>query len=104
MSRARLGLYVFCRASLFQTCYELHKTFSQLSDRPLKLELAPDEKYQSSHRRSLNAKPKKLRVIQDVVEMGELVYEMTQQKIASQDIMSSPSEQDENEANEMEES
>ncbi|KAI4384634.1 hypothetical protein MLD38_002757 [Melastoma candidum] len=34
MSRARLGLYVFCRRSLFEQCYELQPTFRQLLKRP----------------------------------------------------------------------
>lgn len=34
MSRARLGLYVFCRRSLFEQCYELQPTFQLLLKRP----------------------------------------------------------------------
>ncbi|KAK4372375.1 hypothetical protein RND71_007759 [Anisodus tanguticus] len=34
MSRARLGLYVFCRRSLFEQCYELQPTFRLLLERP----------------------------------------------------------------------
>lgn len=33
MSRARLGLYVFCRRSLFEQCYELQSTFQLLLQR-----------------------------------------------------------------------
>ena len=43
MSRARLGLYVFCRQSLFAGCYELAPTFSQLASRPSQLMLVPNE-------------------------------------------------------------
>lgn len=43
MSRARLGLYVFCRRSLFEQCYELQPTFQQLLQRPDKLALVLDE-------------------------------------------------------------
>lgn len=39
MSRARLGLYVFCRRSLFEQCYELQPTFQRLLQRPDKLVL-----------------------------------------------------------------
>ncbi|XP_076946776.1 uncharacterized protein LOC143618445 [Bidens hawaiensis] len=39
MSRARLGLYVFCRLSLFEQCYELQPTFQRLLQRPDKLVL-----------------------------------------------------------------
>ena len=53
MSRARLGLYIFGRASLFQNCFELTPTFSQLLRRPLKLHLAPSEKYDVSFSRKV---------------------------------------------------
>lgn len=39
MSRARLGLYVFCRRSLFEQCYELQPTFKLLLQRPDRLAL-----------------------------------------------------------------
>ncbi|KAF3788553.1 Intron-binding protein aquarius [Nymphaea thermarum] len=43
MSRARLGLYVFCRRSLFEQCYELQPTFRLLLQRPDQLGLTLDE-------------------------------------------------------------
>ncbi|CAN6486639.1 unnamed protein product [Victoria cruziana] len=43
MSRARLGLYVFCRRSLFEQCYELQPTFRLLLERPDQLALTLDE-------------------------------------------------------------
>lgn len=43
MSRARLGLYVFCRRSLFEQCYELQPTFQLLLRRPDKLALNLEE-------------------------------------------------------------
>ncbi|MQL84893.1 hypothetical protein Taro_017387, partial [Colocasia esculenta] len=43
MSRARLGLYVFCRRSLFEQCYELQPTFQLLLQRPDSLALNLDE-------------------------------------------------------------
>ena len=45
MSRARLGLYVFARISLFQNCFELTPAFNQLMVRPQQLFLAPAETY-----------------------------------------------------------
>lgn len=48
MSRARLGLYVFGRVSLFQNCVELTPTFTQLVQRPLRLHLLPSETYPTS--------------------------------------------------------
>ncbi|PIN23485.1 DEAD box containing helicase [Handroanthus impetiginosus] len=43
MSRARLGLYVFCRRSLFEQCYELQPTFQLLLKRPDHLALNLNE-------------------------------------------------------------
>ncbi|KAL6049950.1 Intron-binding protein aquarius [Balamuthia mandrillaris] len=43
MSRARLGLYVFGRQSLFQNCYELTKTFTFLGKRPSTLQLVKEK-------------------------------------------------------------
>lgn len=43
MSRARLGLYVFCRRSLFEQCYELQPTFQLLLQRHDRLALNLDE-------------------------------------------------------------
>lgn len=43
MSRARLGLYVFCRRSLFEQCYELQPTFQLLLLRPDRLALSLNE-------------------------------------------------------------
>ncbi|KAI3941024.1 hypothetical protein MKX01_037915 [Papaver californicum] len=43
MSRARLGIYVFCRLSLFEQCYELQPTFQLLLQRPDQLGLTLDE-------------------------------------------------------------
>ena len=44
MSRARLGLYVFARESLFSNCYELQSAFALLAERPLQLHTAPWER------------------------------------------------------------
>ncbi|KAL6954955.1 hypothetical protein U1Q18_044167 [Sarracenia purpurea var. burkii] len=43
MSRARLGLYIFCRRSLFEQCYELQPTFQLLLQRPDLLALNMNE-------------------------------------------------------------
>jgi hypothetical protein len=45
MSRARLGLYVFGRAALFQNCYELSTTFGLLLAKSTKLQIVPGETY-----------------------------------------------------------
>ncbi|CAI5955030.1 unnamed protein product [Closterium sp. NIES-65] len=43
MSRARLGLYCFCRRALFEQCYELQPTFQLLLQRPDRLGLVLEE-------------------------------------------------------------
>lgn len=45
MSRARLGLYIFARVSLFENCFELTPAFKQLTARPLQLHIRPHEYY-----------------------------------------------------------
>ncbi|XP_076834067.1 LOW QUALITY PROTEIN: RNA helicase aquarius [Brachyhypopomus gauderio] len=72
MSRARLGLYVFARVSLFQNCFELTPAFNQLTARPLQLHIRPHEYYTSTEERS--SQPDQ--VIQNMPEMANLVYNM----------------------------
>lgn len=48
VSRARLGLYVFARLSLFRTCPELQPVIEQFTSRPNELHLTPWERYSES--------------------------------------------------------
>lgn len=50
-SRARLGLYVFGRESLYKNCYELQPTFSQFLSRPTKLALVKGEAFKTTARK-----------------------------------------------------
>ena len=43
LSRARFGLYIFCRVSLFRNCHELQPAFQQLLRRPTALHIVPGE-------------------------------------------------------------
>lgn len=45
MSRARLGLYIFCRVNLMSNCYELRHVFEQLKGRDTRLGLVSGENY-----------------------------------------------------------
>merc|ERR1712071_693692 len=45
VSRARLGLYVFGRQSLFCNCHELRRTMDQFAARPSKLQLVKGEHF-----------------------------------------------------------
>lgn len=80
MSRARLGLYIFGRVSLFKNCVELQPAFKLLTKRPLQLHLALDETYPNE--RKLDEKPaKKPEVIKDMTEMAQFVYNHYMKKV-----------------------
>ncbi|KAE8587504.1 hypothetical protein XENTR_v10021996 [Xenopus tropicalis] len=78
MSRARLGLYVFARVSLFQNCFELTPVFSQLTARPLKLHILPGESF-PTQRRNVDIPPYSAQVIKNMPEMATFVYNMYMQ-------------------------
>ena len=81
MSRARLGLYVFARVSLFQNCFELTPAFNQLTARPLKPHLAPSETYPAERR--ADESPKKPPVIiEEMPHMAQFVFDMYRHKVA----------------------
>lgn len=82
MSRARLGLYVLARVSLFQNCFELRPAFSQLTSRPLKLSLAPSERYPPSRPRGV---PPAVRpfIVEDMPQMHRFVYDFYSQYVES---------------------
>lgn len=78
LSRSRLGLYVFCRANLFNNCKEVSQAFSQLLNRPTQLSLVPHEKY-NGFARINQGSPDKTKIVnvKNVVDMGEKVHAMT---------------------------
>jgi len=57
MSRARLGLFVLGRESLFSGCLELKPTFKKLLERPTELQIVPGEGYASKPKVSDERKP-----------------------------------------------
>lgn len=63
MSRARLGLYIFCRKELFENCYELKPVFDKLLKRPVQLSLRPNETYPTE--RSVSYMARKTIVLAD---------------------------------------
>jgi len=75
MSRARLGLYVFCRKNLFANCYELTNTFKHFLLRPDKLMLIQKEFYPTNRPVSdfASINPSTIFEVQEVVHMGQLV-------------------------------
>ncbi|XP_008556253.1 RNA helicase aquarius [Microplitis demolitor] len=83
MSRARLGLYVFARVSLFKDCFELRPVFEQLMRRPVVLKLIPDENYPTKR---LNADPPSAPVVEmrDTSHISHFVYELYTKKVANE--------------------
>lgn len=80
MSRARLGLYVFARASLFQNCFELTPAFNQLMAKPLKLHLILNEAYPSQ--RKINTPPvNQPMIVHDMTQMANFVYNYYMEKV-----------------------
>ena len=73
MSRARLGLYVFARVSLFHNCFELIPAFQQLTARPLQLQLLPDERYPPQ---LMRAAVQTSLAMKDMTQMHQFVYDM----------------------------
>ena len=80
LSRARLGVYILGRRTVFESCHELKEAFSRLlSGRPDKLMVVTGEMYGGV-----------ARLVDDKVEatemtgvehMGQYVYEMTKAKV-----------------------
>uniref|UniRef100_A0A8D9DRA3 RNA helicase aquarius n=1 Tax=Cacopsylla melanoneura TaxID=428564 RepID=A0A8D9DRA3_9HEMI len=79
MSRARLGLYVFARVSLFRNCFELTPAFNQLMTRPTQLIVVQNESYPT--KRNNSARPPNTLPIQDMVHMTTLVYQFYMDKV-----------------------
>lgn len=71
VSRARFGFYLFCRHALVVTCAELRPIIqSLLKATELQRNLVLDRDGET-------------RIIQDVTEMGKLVYQISQERLAA---------------------
>lgn len=85
MSRARLGLYVFCRRSLFEQCYELQPTFQLLLQRPDHLALNLNEITSFTDRHVEDTGP--MHLVSGVDEMASIVdyriHQLHQERIMS---------------------
>mmetsp|Transcript_4030 Transcript_4030/g.6213 ORF Transcript_4030/g.6213 Transcript_4030/m.6213 type:complete len:1352 (+) Transcript_4030:1-4056(+) len=84
MSRARLGLYVFCRKAIFENCYELVPTFRQLLQRPTKLHLILGEKYPTSRKVEDRGVPT---AVEDVTHMSLMAYNMGVSQVEQHNLM-----------------
>ncbi|CAK9822321.1 RNA helicase aquarius [Anthophora retusa] len=81
MSRARLGLYVFARVSLFKNCFELTPAFAQLMQRPLKLQLLPQEHYPTERLNDVIPSTSPME-IEDMPHMAKFVYDYYIEKVS----------------------
>ena len=79
MSRARLGLYIFCRQELFSAYSELAPTFNKFRGRRNKLELCAGESFPSPRKAEDPVPGASVHVVEDVTAMGILVYQMVQE-------------------------
>uniref|UniRef100_A0A2N9H3N4 DNA2/NAM7 helicase-like C-terminal domain-containing protein n=1 Tax=Fagus sylvatica TaxID=28930 RepID=A0A2N9H3N4_FAGSY len=77
MSRARLGLYVFCRRSLFEQCYELQPTFQLLLQRPDRLALNLNEITTYTERHVEDTRP--IHLVSGVEEERYMSHQFDQQ-------------------------
>ena len=82
VSRARLGLYVFCRAKLFGQSHELQRTMEQLASRPTKLELVMGETHPTERKVTDEVPAKQKYEIQDVTQLGAIVHTMQEDMLA----------------------
>lgn len=80
MSRARLGLYIFARVSLFSNCFELTPAFNRLTSRPTKLHLVPSENFPAQ--RKVQEPPQEPPMaIEDMPQMAQFVYDFYNARI-----------------------
>ncbi|XP_077538456.1 RNA helicase aquarius [Haemaphysalis longicornis] len=80
MSRARLGLYIFARISLFRDCFELGPTFNLLLQRPTELWLAPWEAYPTARPNEVPPQGEPY-VMTNMTQMAQFVYDFYQQRL-----------------------
>ncbi|KAL3124777.1 hypothetical protein niasHT_001614 [Heterodera trifolii] len=76
LSRARLGLYVLGRLSLFQRCYELAPAFERLLKFPTRLAILPNEQFSEDFDRKPGDTPQIMPIqIEGTVHMSQFVAE-----------------------------
>lgn len=80
MSRARFGLYIFGRVSLFKNCFELQPVFNILLQRPLNLLLLPAEVFPADRRVDEEGDDKPV-VIENMSAMADFVYKIYLEKV-----------------------
>ena len=84
VSRARLGLYVFCRKSVFCSCHELRRTMDQFAAKSSKLKLVKGELFPTERLVGDDVSENNLHEVNDVRDFGALVHSMQQDHVANQ--------------------
>lgn len=87
LSRARLGIYVLGRRSVFANCHDLHQAFGPLLERPEKLVLVSGENW-PANKRGLNDdvvadEGQTTSIIEGVEHLGQYVYQLTTERVKS---------------------
>jgi intron-binding protein aquarius len=79
VSRARLGLYILGRKTLFDSCHELNDVMSLLDDIPSQLQLIKNEKY-PVERQADGVVPAGTQFgVEDVTALGGIVHSMQEE-------------------------
>lgn len=78
LSRARLGLYIFGRREVFESCFELKPAFDMLLQRPDKLRIVASELFPSTRHLADEVQGT---TMENLEHLGQYVYEMTQAKM-----------------------
>jgi len=81
LSRARLGLYILGRRTLFESCFELRPAFEKLFARPSKLSLVTGEMYPTARRVDEEVQEGQVAEMDGVEHLGQYVFEMTKAKV-----------------------
>ncbi|KAL3916368.1 MAG: hypothetical protein SGILL_005212 [Bacillariaceae sp.] len=82
VSRARFGLYVFCRFGLFSRSHELKQTMEQFDSRPVKLQLVLGETSPSERNAGELEDKEKVFEVEDVTHLGSVVHAMQEDLVA----------------------
>eukprot|EP00727_Mastigamoeba_balamuthi_P011438 m51a1_g6917 putative intron-binding protein aquarius (1361) ;mRNA; r:132672-138053 len=81
LSRARLGLYVFCRRALFERCRDVAPAFARLGAAgDGRLMLVPGEQWPTQRAASNGALPQGARAVSGLVEMGQVVGALLEER------------------------
>ena len=81
VSRARLGLYIFCRKELFSKCHELKSTMEQFEDQPNRLQLVLGETVPPERVVDETIPSDKIFEVEDVSHLGSIVHAMQEQAL-----------------------